>query len=301
MTSSHPSDRSATSRARRRRSAGCGIAAAIALVLLLASVVGGVVWLRMNEYISPTPFEARCRFVAAGDSTVLDLGQARLAGIIVGRAVERGRPARAGSIAMATAYQESGVRNLDYGDRDSLGLFQQRPSQGWGSTKQILDPYYSTDAFYDALVKVDGWETGEINAVAQTIQRSGHPEAYRKHEPNARVVASVLTGHSPAGVTCGFTRPTAADAAGLASSMRQTLGVAAAVSADGTTLTATGATTEQAWAIAHHAVVNAARTGVSTVGTAGRLWTWQPRTLPDWSVSDSAGDGRTVTVTFRTK
>lgn len=300
MTSSHPSDISASSRARPRRAAGCGVAAAVALVLLLATGVSGVVWLRMNEYISPTPFEARCRFVAAGDPTVLDLGQSQLAGIIVGRAVDRGLPARAGSIAMATAYQESGVRNLNYGDRDSLGLFQQRPSQGWGSADQILDPYYSTDAFYDALVKVDGWETGEINTVAQTIQRSGHPEAYRKHEPKARVVASVLTGHSAAGVTCGFTTPSSADAAGLASSMRQTLGVAAEVSTDGTTLTATGATDEQAWAIAHHAVVNASTTGVSSVGAAGRLWTWQPRRLPDWSVSDGAADGRTVTVTFRT-
>ncbi|SDB80050.1 hypothetical protein GA0111570_101324 [Raineyella antarctica] len=287
-------------RPRSRRAAGCGIAAATAFVLVLATVVGAVVWLRKNEFISPTPFESRCRFVAANNSTVLDLGQAHYAGIIVGRAVNRGLPARAGSIAMATAYQESGVRNLDYGDRDSLGLFQQRPSQGWGTAAQIRDPYYSTDAFYDALVKVDGWETGDINTVAQAVQRSGHPEAYRKHEPNARVVASVLAGHSPGGVTCGYTTPAAADAHGMATSLRQSLGVKAQVSADGTKLTATGASVEQAWAIGHHAVVNAGETGVSSIRVADRSWTWKPRILPDWTtVTSAGGDSRTVTITFR--
>ena len=75
---------------------------------------------------------------------MLDLDQAHYTSIIAGLSVRRGLPARAASIAMATVYQETGIRNLDYGDRDSVGLFQQRPSQGWGTAEQIMDPYYST-------------------------------------------------------------------------------------------------------------------------------------------------------------
>ncbi len=307
----HPSDPDRTTpldrpgavpprRARTRRAGcGCGLAAAIVVLLLALGLVGGIVWLRANEYIQPTPFESRCRFDAGGNSTVLDLEQAHYAGIIVGRAVAKGMPPRAGSIAMATAYQESGIRNLDYGDRDSVGLFQQRPSQGWGTQAEILDPYHATDAFYAALVKVDGWETADITTVAQSVQKSGHPEAYRKHEQNARVIASVLSGQTAAGVTCGYSTPSAADASGLAASLRASLGVTAKVSADGSTLTATASSTDLAWAIGAHAVVNASSTGVSSVRVGDQEWRWAAGQLPAWTTVTSA-DTRTVTVTFRT-
>lgn len=291
-----PRPDSRTSRVRTRRAVGCGVVAAVTALVLVAALVGGVVWLRMNEYISPTPFEPRCRLVGAGETAVLDLGQAHHAAIIVGRAIDRGLPARAGSIAMATAYQESGIRNLDYGDRDSLGLFQQRPSQGWGSPAQVTDPYYATDRFYDALVKVEGWQTGDINTIAQDVQRSGYPEAYRKHESNARVVASVLSGHSPAGLTCGYLTPGVADPAALAESLARTLGADAQVSADGT-LTVTAPDEQRAWAIAHHAVANARDTGVASVALGGRRWTFEPRTMPEWEQVHSAAP-LTVTVTF---
>ena len=136
----------------------------------------------------------------ASAAIVVDLSteQAENAALIAAVAVQRGLPARAASIALATAYQESKLRNLDHGDRDSLGLFQQRPSQGWGTPEQILDPYYATNAFYDALVKVDGYETMRITEAAQEVQRSGFPEAYADHEADARALASALTGYSPA-------------------------------------------------------------------------------------------------------
>ena len=117
---------------------------------------------------------------------------------ITALALRRGLPARAATIALATAIQESKLRNIRYGDRDSVGLFQQRPSQGWGTVEQILDPEYSTDKFYDALVKVDDWESGTITVVAQKVQRSSYPEAYADHEQEGRILASALAGHSPA-------------------------------------------------------------------------------------------------------
>ncbi|MFW3170886.1 hypothetical protein [Geodermatophilus sp. CPCC 206100] len=93
---------------------------------------------------------------------------------------DRGLPERAVVIALATAMQESGLRNLDYGDRDSLGLFQQRPSQGWGTPEQVQDPVYAAGKFYDGLVRVPNWQTGELTLVADAVQRSAFPLAYGK-------------------------------------------------------------------------------------------------------------------------
>ena len=135
-------------------------------------------------------------------SETFDPEQTGNAALIAALSVKRGMPPRAATIAITTAFQESKIRNLRYGDRDSLGLFQQRPSQGWGTAEQILDPVHATNAFYDALVKFQGYETADITEIAQRVQKSGYPEAYRDHEGQGRVLASNLTGHSPAGLTC---------------------------------------------------------------------------------------------------
>jgi hypothetical protein len=113
----------------------------------------------------------------------------------VGR--DRGLPERAIVIALATAQQESRLRNLDYGDRDSLGLFQQRPSSGWGSDAQVQDPVYAANKFYEHLVEVPGWDTGRLTDVAQAVQRSGFPEAYQQWEPMATELAGALVPESP--------------------------------------------------------------------------------------------------------
>ena len=89
-------------------------------------------------------------------------------------------------IALATAQQESRLRNLDYGDRDSLGLFQQRPSQGWGTEAQVQDPVYAAGKFYDGLVKVPDWETGRLTEIAQAVQRSA---ASRRRTSSGRTMA----------------------------------------------------------------------------------------------------------------
>ena len=166
-----------------------------------ALVAGGVALLSDGDLV---PFTApdQCTATVDGHGVVLDPEQAEHAGLIAATAVARGLPARAASIALATAYQESDLRNLEGGDRDSLGLFQQRPSQGWGTPEQILDPVYATNAFYDALVKVDGYESLEITVAAQAVQRSAFPGAYADHERDARVLASALTGNSPRAFSC---------------------------------------------------------------------------------------------------
>jgi hypothetical protein len=106
--------------------------------------------------------------------------------------VDMGVSARGQEIALATAAQESGLRNLDYGDRDSLGLFQQRPSQGWGSAQEILDPEYAATQFYQALLAVPGWQELPLTEAAQAVQRSAYPDAYARWEPLAEALQQAI-------------------------------------------------------------------------------------------------------------
>ncbi|GAA2015418.1 MULTISPECIES: hypothetical protein [Nocardioides] len=164
--------------------------------------VVGAVGYGVYQEVAPSLDGDTCVATVDGRSVELSVEQAENASLIVATAVRRGMPARAASIALATAYQESKIVNIDYGDRDSVGLFQQRPSQGWGTVEQILDPTYATNAFYDELEEVDGYESMEITVAAQAVQRSAFPDAYADHEDDARVIASALTGNSPAAFTC---------------------------------------------------------------------------------------------------
>lgn len=272
---------------------------AVALLILVGLGVGAVWWLRDRGLTAPVPGQQRCVATAGDHSVVLDLDQAHFASIVVGLSMRRGLPARAASIAMATAYQESGIRNLDYGDRDSVGLFQQRPSQGWGTAEQLMDPYYATGEFYDALVKIDNWETEDINDVAQQVQRSGYPEAYGDHEADARVLASTLTGHSPAGFSCLDRTGAEGGTAALTRSLRKTFG---RIESDrsGSVLVIEAASARRAWAYAHHAVANAKDYGVTAVTVAGRQWLSQDISMPEWtSVTTPDVDPKRVEITVR--
>jgi len=170
----------------------------VAFFVVLAVVVG--VGFAMWRGSGPLPDPEGCSATLAGHRVDLSIEQAENATLIAAIGVSRGLPARAVSIALATAYQESKIRNLTTGDRDSLGLFQQRPSQGWGTAAQVRDPYYATNAFYDALAKIHNYQALRITEAAQQVQRSGYPEAYQEHAPDARTLASVLTGYSPGGL-----------------------------------------------------------------------------------------------------
>ncbi|MCW2811176.1 MAG: hypothetical protein JWP61_1634 [Friedmanniella sp.] len=277
------------------RGLGCLV---LALVVLIAVGVGAFTYLRDRNLTPPTPGQQRCVVTADGSSVVLDLDQARLTSIIVGLSVRRGLPARAASIAMATVYQETGIRNLDYGDRDSVGLFQQRPSQGWGTEKQLMDPYYATGKFYDALVRIKGWETGDITEVAQRVQRSGYPEAYRDHEADARVLASALTGHSPQALTCLDRSNSRSTVSALTRALTKTFGTVSH-SGDGQVLTIRARSSRLAWAYGHFAVANASQYGVTGVTVADRQWRTDNLNLPSWVKAGPAAADREVVVTLR--
>ena len=171
------------------------------LFLAVIAVVAGVtvaVW----RGTGPLPDPPGCTATVADHTVDLDPEQAANASLIAALGVRRGLPARAVSIALATAYQESKIRNLTSGDRDSVGIFQQRPSQGWGTAAQISDEYYAIGRFYDALQKIHGYQTMRITEAAQKVQRSGFPEAYEDHAADGRALASALTGYSHAKFSC---------------------------------------------------------------------------------------------------
>lgn len=117
---------------------------------------------------------------------------------IVTVGIRLGVPTRGWVIAVATAMQESQLTNLpnlgDANDHDSVGLFQQRPSQGWGNSKQLMDPVYASTKFYQALLRVDGWQTMPLTSAAQAVQKSKYPNAYAKWEPDATTLVGELTG-----------------------------------------------------------------------------------------------------------
>ncbi|MGH3166930.1 MAG: C40 family peptidase [Trebonia sp.] len=114
--------------------------------------------------------------------------------VIYDVSVSLGLPSQAAVIAIATAMQESTLINLPYGTADSLGLFQQRPSQGWGSPAQIMQPVYASTEFYDALVRVPGWQSLPLTVAAQDVQHSAYPEAYAQWRPLAETLVAEFSG-----------------------------------------------------------------------------------------------------------
>jgi hypothetical protein len=266
---------------RRRRWVG-----RIVLPLIIV-LVGGAGYLALSSFRANFG-EPSCRAMALGRSTTFTPEQSANAATITAIALKRGLPARAATIANATAIVESKLRNLKFGDRDSLGLFQQRPSQGWGTQQQILDPVYATNKFYDALIKVDGYQSMEITKVAQEVQKSGFPQAYADHEEEGRILASTLAGHSPGGIGCRLdAAKVSTPAATIAARLTAELGVPATVQAG--TVRVHARNTQDAWAAGSWAVAHAEADGIIAVTVGDRAWTrergedawsWQTATKP---------------------
>ncbi|TCI98877.1 hypothetical protein [Aeromicrobium sp. IC_218] len=229
----------------------------------------------------------------------VDLEQARWSSLMAAIAAERGLPARATTIAIATAYQESRIHNIDYGDRDSVGLFQQRPSQDWGTVEQIMDPAYATGEFFDALVKIDGYTELEITDAAQRVQRSAYPEAYADHEPFARALASSLMGYSPAAFSCQVNVREGGTLSEVEELVRQSFGAQDVDRRrEALDYPVRGAADERArrgWRLAQFLVANAARLELTSVSFDGRTWT--AKDSPDGWVEDAKAPADRVRVT----
>ncbi len=257
-----------------------------AVVVPLTLVVGGV-WYGIARHGGSSTDDSvgLCTTKVNGLKVVLTATQARNASVISAIAVHRGMPAHAATIALAAALQESKLYNLHGGDRDSLGLFQQRPSQGWGTPREILDPVHATNAFYDALARVPGYATMPVTVAAQRVQRSGYPSAYAVYEGDARALASALTGFSPAAFAChlnastGTPAPAARRAAALRRALAPAFGAVQVSVVGGSRLEILAPSSPQGWAMASYLVSRAPGLGLRQVGFDGR----------DWSVDSAQG------------
>jgi hypothetical protein len=271
-----------------------------AVVVPLGLVVGGVAYGVSRHGSSDDKTLGECRTRVGGLTVVLTDEQARNASLISAIAGRRGLPAHAATIALATALQESRLYDLRGGDRDSLGLFQQRPSQGWGTRAQVLDPVHATNAFYDALEKVPGWQTMAVTKAAQEVQRSGFPTAYAVYERDARALASALTGYSGAAFWCHLPtpgdspRPVTRSAVALRGALGPAFGpVHVTVGSDGR-LALPAASAPRGWALASYLVAHASGLRVSTVTYAGR--TWSSGDDQGWTPAHGAASTDTVLV-----
>jgi hypothetical protein len=145
-----------------------------------------------------------CQANSGANAVSLDTSQGAIAATIAGVAHARRLITGAVTIAYATAMQESHMHNLPAGDLDSVGVFQQRPSQGWGPAAKLRDPVYATGKFFDALVKVPQYLHIPVDQAAQAVQRSADGSAYAKYQQQAAGMASAFTGRLPHAVWCWY-------------------------------------------------------------------------------------------------
>jgi hypothetical protein len=200
----------------------------------------------------------------------ISTAQAAVASTMVGEVTKRGLPDRAAELVLAAAWQESKLTNLapGQGDRDSVGVLQQRPSQGWGTEKQLQDVQYATGKFLDELVKYDDWQTVPLAEAIQRVQISADGSAYNQHADQARVLSLALLGKPAASITCDFDKPTVVAAAQtVANQVAGDLPVNTPTAA-ADTVTVPGA----GWQTTAWFVANADRLGIDSVQHAGREW-----------------------------
>lgn len=200
--------------ARRTSSRRVWVISLLCLGLPLLLLIAGIVWWRGG--VGMIVGREQCIATSRQGAISLSPEQAQHAATIAATARQRGLPMRASTVALATAIQESKLENLSGGDHDSAGLFQQRPSQGWGSFDQVTDPAYATARFFDALILVSNWEQMAITDAAQAVQRSAYPDAYADHATDARILTSTFHGTAGAALTCTV-RAEAEDAQGESS------------------------------------------------------------------------------------
>ncbi len=238
----------------------------------------------------------------------LDFGQAADAATVAAVAARDHLPVQALTIAYATAFQESKLENLSYGDRDSVGIFQQRPSQGWGTAAQLQDPAYAAQAFFGALVKVPGYTTIPVSQAAQAVQKSADGSAYEQYAQVGAQLAVDFTTR-PHAVTCWYSP--SAQAAETSVSLKLDLHGAAqkldsVFGAPGRGGALTGVTRIRSgsadlittapgagWTVADWLVAHAGSYGITRVSYARYQWKAQ-LTETSWQADPSAGAGGIV-------
>jgi hypothetical protein len=250
----------------------------ICAVVGLLVLAGGVVFVifRLRAQI-PGAFRTEgCAVRTASGVVDLSTEQMANAATISAVGLRRGVPGKGIVVALAASLQESKLRNLAAGDLDSIGLFQQRPSQGWGDEAQLQDPRYAAGSFYSALLRVSGWQNMRVTEAAQLVQRSAYPEAYEKWADEAAVLASAFAGLVPNAVACTLVgapnhRGEAA-AVALLAGLRLDWGQLTTFATNSAGLVLGATDTQVGWQYAHWIVAHSAANGVERVRFGGQEW-----------------------------
>jgi hypothetical protein len=281
------------------------VLAVIAVLLAIGAYAAYTVYQRFVVQVLTIP---GCQAGTGSNAIPLDFGQAADAATIAGVAVRERLPSRALTVAYATAFQESKLENLTYGDLDSVGIFQQRPSQGWGSTAQLEDPAYAARAFFGVLVKVPNYSTIPVYEAAQAVQKSADGSAYQQYAQTGALLAADYTT-APHAVTCWYNPAQQASSQGVSTKLNlhgaaeeldhvfgtpgqggELTGVTRIRSGSADLITtARGA----GWSVASWLVTNATSYGITQVSYAGYRWT-AGLTETSWQADPAATAGGIV-------
>ncbi|WP_017570810.1 hypothetical protein [Nocardiopsis halotolerans] len=287
----------------KRRRFSAFVKILLALTLVCGTLVAGSYYvLTTFEPIDATPPpEPGCRLTLSDGEYVMEVPQAANAATVGGVAFSRDLPPEAVTVAYATVWQESSFHNVEYGDRDSLGLFQQRPSQEWGDPEEILDQVYASAAFYDALTEVEGWGDLPVYEAAQAVQRSADGYAYDQHEMLSERMTEVLTGTRGAALTCWYDaagleelRAAEADPAAAREEMARVFGTDPAdLPLPGDEDPRTG---DLGWAMALWAVAHADEYGLTSVAYGDQRWSASDgvEDAEAWTTTEGTGTGGRV-------
>jgi hypothetical protein len=249
--------------------------APIALIAVAGLAAGAYVAARHAPQILG---ETGCTVGTGNSAVALDPQQAEIAATIAGVAHERRMPPRAVTVAYAAAMQESHLHNLNYGDRDSIGVFQQRPSQGWGPARKLINPVYASTRFFQALARVRGYRRLPVYKAAQAVQHSADGLAYMQYQPMAVRLTAAFTGASPRAVWCwppghsvGTAQFTAARRA-LVETFGRLAAHSAAEAGDAPSLLVRASHEAVGWAVAAWLVTHAGQYSLRGVSFAGFQW-----------------------------
>jgi hypothetical protein len=278
------------------------------VIVLLLGVGAYAAYTAYQRYVVQLLTVPGCQAGTGDNAIALDFGQAADAATIAAVATAAQLPARALTIAYATAFQESKLENLTYGDRDSVGVFQQRPSQGWGSAKNLQDPAFASRAFFRALVKVQDYTSIPVYQAAQDVQRSADGSAYDQYAQSGALLAKFYTS-APHAVTCWYNPGTQAADNNLSAKLNLTGAAKGLADAFGKPEAGSAVTkvtrirsgqaavvkapSWSGWAVANWLMANAGSYGITQVSYAGYHWTAR-LTESSWQRDPSASAGGIV-------
>ena len=272
---------------RRRQPARASRRSSISAVLVVLAIclVIGLLAIKLAGKKPPPPRPTACLIGPDNGPVQLSVSQAGIAATIAGVASHRGMPVRAVAVAYATALQESKLANLNYGTLDSVGVFQQRPSEGWGTARQIENPVYATNRFFAALAQVPGYRRLPIYEAAQDVQRSADGSAYAQYSEVGTELARAFTGTQPHEVWCSYGSPVGkARLTAARTALNGAFGTLGRAQQDDPAGRVDVTSTREGWAVASWLVSHAATYGIASVRYAGFQWLasgsgrWKPAT-----------------------